>query len=87
MEHSTFDLTNPQHVAMRKLMADVLSHFSNAVQEKNFDAAKRYQGMATGLCNVAVFVLRDFVLGQLAAELEHYLFNLMNFYQDMELAA
>jgi hypothetical protein len=64
-----FDLTNPQHVAMRKLMADIYARHTAAVDTRVNDTMKRYQGMAQGLEKVALYVLADHVLHTLCFEL------------------
>ncbi len=63
---TSFDLSNPQHLAMRKVMADVYSKHANA---KAFASKKRYEGMSQGLERVALYVLRDHVLHQLCFEM------------------
>ncbi|MGP1832252.1 hypothetical protein ACTTBA_04165 [Shewanella frigidimarina] len=71
MANSTvqFDLTNPQHVAMRKLMADIYSRHTTAVANRAFDTMKRYEGMAQALEKVALYVLADHTLHQLCFNL------------------
>jgi len=64
-----FDLTNPQHVAMRKLMTDIYSRHTEAFTAGVNDTMKRYQGMAQGLEKVALHVLADHVLHTLCFEL------------------
>jgi hypothetical protein len=68
MANSTvkFDLTNPQHVAMRKLMADI---YARHAQAESFATQKRYEGMSQGLEKVALYVLCDHVLHQLCFEM------------------
>ena len=87
MENATFDLNNPQHLAMRRLMSDVLSHFSNAIESQSFKAARRYHGMASGLRNVACSVLHDPVLHDLAWQLDTYLWEMLCFYEKTESAS
>ncbi|WP_372942890.1 hypothetical protein [Shewanella sp.] len=71
MANSTvqFDLTNPQHVAMRKLMADIYTRHTQAFYSGVNDTMKRYEGMAQGLEKVALYVLADHTLHQLCFEL------------------
>lgn len=71
MANSTvqFDLTNPQHVAMRKLMANVYARHTEAHSQGLPLMALRYLGMAQGLEKVALYVLCDHVLHQLCFEL------------------
>jgi hypothetical protein len=64
-----FDLNNPQHLAMRKLMADIYARHAEAFESKVFISMKRYEGMAQGLEKVALYVLADHVLHQLCFEL------------------
>ena len=71
MANSTvkFDLTNLQHVAMRKLMADIYSRHTAAVANRAFNTMKRYEGMAQALEKVALYVLVDHTLHQLCFDL------------------
>ncbi|RPA50632.1 hypothetical protein EGC79_11110 [Shewanella vesiculosa] len=71
MANSTvqFDLTNPQHVAMRKLMADIYARHVEAHSQGLPLMALRYLGMAQGLEKVALYVLADHTLTQLCFEL------------------
>ncbi|WP_351015061.1 hypothetical protein [Shewanella sp. AC91-MNA-CIBAN-0169] len=71
MANSTvqFDLTNPQHVAMRKLMANVYARHVEANAQGLPLMALRYLGMAQGLEKVALYVLADHTLHQLCFEL------------------
>ncbi|MCW3171242.1 hypothetical protein [Shewanella subflava] len=71
MANSTvqFDLTNPQHVAMRKLMADIYARHCEASESKDFNLMVKYEGMAQGLEKVALYVLVDHTLHQLCFDL------------------
>ena len=64
-----FDLSNPQHLAMRKLMADVYSRHANAVNEGSRVCALRYLGMSFGLERVAMDVLQDEALAALCMDM------------------
>ncbi|MGP1718753.1 hypothetical protein [Shewanella frigidimarina] len=64
-----FDLTNPQHVAMRKLMADIYARHVEAHSQGLPLMALRYLGMAQGLEKVALYVLADHALTQLCFDL------------------
>lgn len=64
-----FDLSNPQHLAMRKLMADVYSRHANALERGLEQAAAKYRGMGEGLERVAIYVLADPLLGWLCGSL------------------
>ncbi|MEL4300045.1 hypothetical protein ACE02Z_00295 [Shewanella xiamenensis] len=64
-----FDLSNPQHLAMRKLMADVYSRHANALERGLEQAAVNYRGMGQGLERVAIYVLADPMLGWLCSSL------------------
>jgi hypothetical protein len=64
-----FDLSNPQHLAMRKLMADIYSRHTAAADNRVFETMKRYQGIAEGLEKVALHVLRDYTLHLLCFDL------------------
>jgi hypothetical protein len=64
-----FDLTNPQHLAMRKLMTDIYSRHTLAFNCRSFNTMKRYEGMAQGLEKVALYVLVDHTLHTLCFEL------------------
>ncbi|MCG9964002.1 hypothetical protein [Shewanella cutis] len=64
-----FDLSNPQHLAMRKLMADVYARYFNAVDRGLPQSANVYRGMGAGLERVAVHVLNDAQLGAVCSEM------------------
>ncbi|ABZ75879.1 conserved hypothetical protein [Shewanella halifaxensis HAW-EB4] len=65
-----FDLSNPQHLAMRKLMADIHIHHVQALAENLLTTAAKYRGMVIGLKKVALYVLHDESLFWLCFELE-----------------
>lgn len=64
-----FELDNPQHIGMRKLMADVYSRHAIAVNEDSKLLAERYLGMAFCLERVAMQVLHDDVLAALCMDM------------------
>lgn len=64
-----FDLSNPQHLAMRKLMADVYSRHANALDRGLEQSAVNYRGMGLGLERVATYVLADPMLSWLCSYL------------------
>ncbi|GIU13035.1 hypothetical protein [Shewanella sp. MBTL60-007] len=64
-----FDLSNPQHLAMRKLMADIFSRHANAVSDDSKLCAERYLGIAFCLERVALQVLNDDVLAALCLDM------------------
>lgn len=64
-----FDLSNPQHLAMRKLMADVYSRHANALERGLPTSAATYRGIGEGLERVAIYVLADPLLGWLCGSL------------------
>lgn len=64
-----FDLTNPQHLAMRKLMANMYALYTEAHLQGLPLMALRYLGMAQALEKVALYVLCDHVLHHLCFEL------------------
>ena len=76
-----FDLNNPQHLAMRKLMADVYARHANALEMGLPLAARTYQGMGIGLERVARAVLDDAILSTISHSLHKSMFDLENFYQ------
>lgn len=64
-----FDLSNPQHLAMRKLMADIYSRHAIAVNEDSKQLSERYLGMAFCLERVAMQVLNDDALAVLCMDM------------------
>lgn len=76
-----FDLSNPQHLAMRKLMADVYSRHANALERGLEQAAAKYRGMGEGLERVAIYVLADPLLGSLSASLNFAMFYMEEIYR------
>ncbi|MCT8858324.1 hypothetical protein K5M76_06490 [Shewanella xiamenensis] len=68
-----FDLSNPQHLAMRKLMADVYARYFNAVDRGLPQSANVYRGMGAGLERVAVHVLNDAQLGAVCSAMNNAL--------------
>jgi len=68
-----FDLSNPQHLAMRKLMADVYARYFNAVDRGLPQAANVYRGIAEGLERAAVQVLNDGQLGAVCSAMSNAL--------------
>jgi hypothetical protein len=69
-----FDLSNPKHLAMRKLMADIYSKHCIAAERNVSATMKRCHGMAQGLQYVALYVLADHTLHQLCFELSSALY-------------
>ncbi|WP_418358383.1 hypothetical protein ACNH6B_05030 [Shewanella basaltis] len=82
-----FDLTNPQHVAMRKLMANVYARYCEARSQGMPLMALRYLGMAQGLEKVALYVLVDHTLHQLCFELTCSLHAMNSIARAEEMAA
>lgn len=76
-----FDLSNPQHLAMRKLMADVYSRHANALERGLEQAAAKYRGMGEGLERVAIYVLADPMLGWLCGLLNIAMFYVAELYR------
>ncbi|KEK29109.1 hypothetical protein [Shewanella xiamenensis] len=76
-----FDLSNPQHLAMRKLMADVYLRHANALERGLEQLAIYYRGMGQGLERFAVYVLADPVLSSLSASLNFALFYMEELYR------
>lgn len=70
-----FDLSNPQHLAMRKLMADVYSRHANALERGLPTSAATYRGMGMGLESVALFALADPTLSDLCNALNNAMFD------------
>lgn len=54
-----FDLDNPQHLAMRKLMAEIYCVHIDALSRGSFAAAERTRILAEGLEKAARLVLND----------------------------
>jgi hypothetical protein len=69
-----FDLNNPQHLAMRKLMADIYAWHCAAAESNESTFMKRYEGMAIGLEKVAMYLLADPALLHLCFELSSALY-------------
>uniref|UniRef100_Q0HYU9 Uncharacterized protein n=1 Tax=Shewanella sp. (strain MR-7) TaxID=60481 RepID=Q0HYU9_SHESR len=76
-----FDLSNPQHLAMRKLMADVYSNHANALLCGVEKSAIAYRGMGQGLERVALYVIADPVLVSLSASLNFAMFYMEELYR------
>ncbi|MEC4728151.1 hypothetical protein HWQ46_21680 [Shewanella sp. D64] len=68
-----FDLSNPQHLAMRRLMADVYQRHNRSLNRDLPDDAIRYAGMAECLERVSSQVLKDSALKRLCFELSQAL--------------
>ncbi|QYK02424.1 hypothetical protein [Shewanella psychrotolerans] len=77
----TFDLSNPQHLAMRKLMADVYSRHANALELGLKHCTDVYLGMGQGLERVAVFVLNDVQLACLCSSLNRAMNDVQELYR------
>lgn len=71
-----FDLNNPQHLAMRKLMANAYAIHAIALERGLLESAARNLGMAQGFDRMAWVVFQDWDLSALAAELETHMMNL-----------
>ncbi|WP_413485422.1 hypothetical protein [Shewanella baltica] len=76
-----FDLSNPQHLAMRKLMADVYARHANALLCGVEKSAAAYRGMGEGLERAAIYVLADPVLSSLSASLNFAMFYMEEIYR------
>lgn len=79
-----FDLSNPQHLAMRKLMADVYARHANALLCGVEKSAITYRGVGEGLERAAIYVLADPVLGSLSASLNFAMFYMEEIYRARE---
>lgn len=76
-----FDLTNPIHLSIRRLLADVYARHAKALdRDRPLDAAK-YRGMGQGIERVVIFVLCDPMLGYLCASLNCALNDQLSMYQ------
>ena len=64
-----FDLTNQQHVDMRRLMADVYQRHSTALTNEYESSSSYCRGYAYGLYRFARCVLKDTTLTVLCADL------------------
>lgn len=76
-----FDLSNPQHLAMRKVMAGINSRHAAALEDGVLASAARYRGMAMGLSTAAHHVLNDQMLYWLCFELTCSLEKMEELYQ------
>ncbi|MEC4727239.1 hypothetical protein HWQ46_16965 [Shewanella sp. D64] len=63
-----FDLTNQQHLDMRRLMADIYQRNTASLNKCN-NRSDYYSGMAYGLSRVSLQVLRDSTLHVLCLDL------------------
>ena len=71
-----FDLNDPQHLAMRKLMANAYARHAIALERGLPESAARNLGIAQGFDLMALVVFKDWDLSALAAELETHMLNL-----------
>lgn len=76
-----FDLSNPQHLAMRKQMAYVYASHANALLCGRLCSAVAYRGVGEGLERAAIYVLADPVLGSLSASLNFAMFYMEELYR------
>lgn len=77
-----FDLSNPQHLAMRKLMADVYARYVNALNQNEAPKMAMYLGMGLGLERVAIYVLADPVISELCLSLYLAMLDLKPIYSE-----
>jgi len=77
-----FDLSNPQHLAMRKLMADVYARYVNALNENEAPKMALYLGIGMGLERVATYVLADPVIRELCESLYFLMLDLKPIYSE-----
>lgn len=75
-----FDLSNPQHLAMRKIMANAYARHAIALELGLPESAARNRGVAQGFDLMAWVVFQDWDLSALGAELEAHMLNLENAY-------
>ena len=73
MDVLEFDLLNQNHLAIRRMMADIYSRFIFAICHQNYQAAQRYSGMASGLVRVSLVLLNDIELFEVCLLLEEVL--------------
>ncbi len=66
---SQFDLNNPQHLAMRKVAANIYQRHTAALNNGVAITAARYEGMADALRDVALRVFKDIDLFDVCFEL------------------
>jgi hypothetical protein len=64
-----FDLSNPQHLAMRKQMVNIYTRYVSAMNKGYAETMAIHLGMALGLERVATYVLFDPALGCLCTSL------------------
>lgn len=76
-----FDLSNPQHLAMRKIMADVYSRHAWALASGLEQVAAKCRGMGEGLERVAIYVLADPVLASLTMTLNFAMNDVLELYR------
>ena len=62
MSSYAFDLSKNQHIAVRRLMAEIYTKFTFAVRQQHFTCAHKYAGMASALVRVCLVVLTDYEL-------------------------
>lgn len=64
-----FDLSNPQHLAMRKLLADAYAQHAYALNHGYEQNQKMCRGIVLGLERVASYMLKDSELKLFCAQL------------------
>ncbi|MBM7074014.1 hypothetical protein JQC92_18575 [Shewanella sp. 202IG2-18] len=81
MSSYAFDLSKNQHVAMRRLMAEIYNKFWTAVRHRQFNAAHNYAGMASALVRVCLVVLNDFELYEMCELLSDVLYVQLDYHK------
>lgn len=76
-----FDLSNPQHLAMRKQMAYVYASHANALLCGRLSSAVAYRGVGEGLERAARYLLADPVLSSLSLSLNFAMFYMEEIYR------
>uniref|UniRef100_Q0HYU8 Uncharacterized protein n=1 Tax=Shewanella sp. (strain MR-7) TaxID=60481 RepID=Q0HYU8_SHESR len=64
-----FDLSNPQHLAMRKLLADAYAQHAYALINGYEQNQKMCRGIVLGLERVAIYLLNDSTLKNICTQL------------------
>ncbi len=81
MDSFQFDLSNSNHIAIRRLMADIFSRFFRSIQQSNYHAVQRYAGMASGLVRVSLVLLNDLELFDICSLFDEVLQSYLDYHQ------
>ncbi|RLV58367.1 hypothetical protein D5018_17615 [Parashewanella curva] len=86
MSSYAFDLSNHQHLAMRRILAEIYSKFWSAIRHGDFSLANRYAGMTSALLRVCLLVLNDIDLYEICSQLSDVLHEQLGYHQHRQAA-